>query len=287
MEKTKVYKLVCKNTPNIVYVGVTKLPLMLRLFKHFAQCLERPKENIRKIEWILGNWKEIDIILLYEAGENEDVYSLESNFALSYEKEGYIVLNSTYRKLSVFNNNGDLIGDFPSIKELSEKLEVDKTSIHRIINKNIPTKGYRIYSYNGKDKIDPFIVIKKGKKVSQYDIEWNHIKDWDNIQDASLAVVNIKKATGIVTCAKGITETAYGYRWKYTDKEYKKKSRYDCFSTNLKMIADFFNVKTDEEITEFSKKIRKFLKGKIESKIFQCWDHQRLLREGYKMNFKI
>lgn len=57
--------------------------------------------------------------------------------------------------------------------------------------------------------------VKSYKKVLQYDLEGNLIKEWDNVWSI-LNYYNKKKTnTSIFNCCQGKTQSAYGYKWKY------------------------------------------------------------------------
>lgn len=57
------------------------------------------------------------------------------------------------------------------------------------------------------------------RKVNQYDLENNFIKTWNSITNF-LKENNINiKSSCISNCCKGRISTAYGYKWKYVDKE--------------------------------------------------------------------
>lgn len=54
-----------------------------------------------------------------------------------------------------------------------------------------------------------------GKKVNQYDLDGNFIRQWNCFMDIERHM-NIKKChVGICACCKGKLKTSYGYRWKY------------------------------------------------------------------------
>ena len=53
------------------------------------------------------------------------------------------------------------------------------------------------------------------KKIIQYDLNGNFIKEWDSIKEASLFIK--KHITGIQHCCKKKLKTCGGYIWKYAD----------------------------------------------------------------------
>lgn len=59
-------------------------------------------------------------------------------------------------------------------------------------------------------------IKKLGKKINQYDIQDNFIKQFANLTEAK-EYLNVKGKTLIARCARGKCKTAYGYKWKYAD----------------------------------------------------------------------
>lgn len=51
------------------------------------------------------------------------------------------------------------------------------------------------------------------KKVNQYDLEGNFIKQYESIAEAGKSIN--KRYSLISTCCSGKTKTAYGYKWKF------------------------------------------------------------------------
>lgn len=64
------------------------------------------------------------------------------------------------------------------------------------------------------------IYQKKGtdhkKKVSQFDKDWNLIKTYNSIQEATRSVGG-KSQYMITKCCQGKKEFAFKYRWKYAE----------------------------------------------------------------------
>jgi len=56
--------------------------------------------------------------------------------------------------------------------------------------------------------------LNKGKKVLQYDLENNFIKEWNTAKEACL-FYNFKDLNGVSACCLGKQKTAFGYKWKY------------------------------------------------------------------------
>ena len=58
---------------------------------------------------------------------------------------------------------------------------------------------------------------KVGRKINQYDLEGNFIKQWESIIDAEKCLNKKRASTPIYMCCKHKKSTAYGYRWSYAD----------------------------------------------------------------------
>lgn len=56
----------------------------------------------------------------------------------------------------------------------------------------------------------------KKRKINQYDLNDNFIKQWNCIKDY-FDSNNMKYKTGIIECCKGRKKTAYGYKWEYSE----------------------------------------------------------------------
>lgn len=63
---------------------------------------------------------------------------------------------------------------------------------------------------------------KTAKKVNQYDLNGNFIKQWDCILDFYKSINKTKNNSSVSSCCKGKYKTAYGYKWKYADEELQK-----------------------------------------------------------------
>ena len=70
------------------------------------------------------------------------------------------------------------------------------------------------------EKARKSIIKIKGRKVNQYDLQGNFIKQYSSINGASRQFN--RKGNNIRACCKGNQKTAYGYKWKYADEELQK-----------------------------------------------------------------
>lgn len=102
--------------------------------------------------------------------------------------------------------NKNVINTFKSVEEASKNLNIQKRGIYKSISHNRPYKGY-YFEYE--DLYKNPIYINKKKKVAQYDLNGNFIKEYDSIQEA----YNIY-GPGVKKCVKGLQKQTKGYIFK-------------------------------------------------------------------------
>lgn len=223
----KIYKLVSPITPNIVYIGISNTELLGRLFDHYSYAVNIYKSNEKKNEWILKNWRNIEILQIDIAENEKEARLKESQYVLECHEKGLEVLNDTYKQIIVYNGNGDFIEICPSIKYTLDKYEISPQTFWRKINSNKAINKNRFYSYNKdyKNKIEEYTPKVLGRPVLQYSLEGEFIKEFPNISSAVKEVKGTedrKKGTGIVSCCQEKIRTAYGFKWRYKyGREYK------------------------------------------------------------------
>lgn len=126
------------------------------------------------------------------------------NERISKSNKGRVFSEETRRKISE-SNKGKILTE-----EQKEYLR----------NLRVGTK----LSEEHKRKISLANKGRTAKKVNQYDLEDNFLKQWDCITDFYTSIGKSKKCSQISMCCKGKTATAYGYKWKYEDDELQKVS---------------------------------------------------------------
>ena len=107
-------------------------------------------------------------------------------------------------------------GGFKSLETRQKMSDYSKnrTKEH---NQNISKAltGYKQSEQHKLNKSKAMIGVKiPGKKVLQYDLEGNFIKEWETARQACL-FFNPKDLNGISACCLGKQKTAFGYKWKY------------------------------------------------------------------------
>mgnify|MGYP001354299060 CR=1 FL=1 len=91
----------------------------------------------------------------------------------------------------------------------------------------------------------------KGKKIYQYDLDDNLIKEWNNVRDI-LDANKDYKYDSMLKCLSGQLDKLYNYKWKYDDKEeiklkndemFKKIGMYGGMDLNNFEISNYGNTK--------------------------------------------
>ena len=120
----------------------------------------------------------------------------------------------------------EILQKFASLSEACRFIGKDSTFASTISNccknKRYSAYGYRwafkeedIPTLRTKKEIIPWnkgksVKSSKGKKVYQYDLEGNFLKEWNSIKEAESII-----GKGIGNCARGKSKTSNGFVWKY------------------------------------------------------------------------
>lgn len=131
-----------------------------------------------------------------------------------YNKNKDIKLGVKYKPVIQFDLEGNFIKEWQSQSEAAKELNISISSIHSACFKTYGSNyggGYlwisKIAYLNKESPIKP----KAKPKLYQYDINWNFIREWENMKVAA-SYYNITRAT-ISGVVNGRGYTAAGYRW--------------------------------------------------------------------------
>jgi len=131
------------------------------------------------------------------------------------------------RRVAQYSLNGDLIKQYNSIREAKKELNIkeNSSSITSCLKgiKHSTAYGYqwRYVDQYAEKNIPPIIIYEKKslqKAVLQYSLDGKLIKRFDS---ASGAMRELGLGRSIMHCCRGLTNTVYGYQWKYEDDESK------------------------------------------------------------------
>lgn len=119
------------------------------------------------------------------------------------------------QKVGQYSKEGTLIKVWSCVSEVSESLGINIQNVYRATKTLGIYKGY--YWRNVINSKTPFIFKNKmrsnNKKVLQYDLNGNFIKEFNSIAEAAKSVE--KSYHNISACCSGRVKTAYNYKWKY------------------------------------------------------------------------
>jgi hypothetical protein len=142
------------------------------------------------------------------------------------------------------------------------------------------TNSYNVlYSKNFKNSVE-----KCKKAIDQYDLEFNYIRSFDSIIEAT-KFLGKNKSTPIILCLKhkNNARTAFGYVWTYSgeepDKEYVKGRRNNKPIEQYDLDGNLINVFSCRA------EVDKYL-GKIASGVSNCCNGKGKTAYGYKWKYK-
>ncbi len=160
--------------------------------------------------------------------KGNDRYSYKGNI-LCYSKEEFESKLQKYLKskskgklengISKYDLEGNYLDTYYSI---TDAVKSTNNSNHSLIKDCCEGKYKQAFGFQwkygtSKENIGKYIKTynssNRVKKVQQFDLQNNLIKEWDSAQDAA-NYLN-KSANSIRACANGSKKTAYGYIWKY------------------------------------------------------------------------
>lgn len=129
---------------------------------------------------------------------------LNKKFILKYKNNN--------KAISQYDKHGKLINSFKSIKEASNYLKIGSSGVVECCKKRFKTYYGFIWRYK-EDEDTNININKEGKRVIQYDLESNFIKEWKTLKEIE---DNIGfKSSAISNCCRGISKTSYNYIWKF------------------------------------------------------------------------
>ncbi len=144
-------------------------------------------------------------------GYNRDTGgNLKKEFSEDFKNElSRIHTDLQVTEILQYDKEGNLIREWSSIKDASITLNIDRTAISKALHGIRKTAGG--YLWRTKKVYSPY----NSRPISQYDLNGNHIRDWDNANQAEREL----KIKTILNALNGRRKTAGGFQWKYCDSQ--------------------------------------------------------------------
>jgi group I intron endonuclease len=119
-------------------------------------------------------------------------------------------IESKTNKILQYDLQNNFIKEWRGLIEIETILGYKRETIRMNINgKTQSTHGYKWFY---KDKL-PKVFKSKVRKINQYDLEGNFIKEWDNVKEAKIWL----GVGDIYSCLIGKQKTSNNYIWKYVE----------------------------------------------------------------------
>lgn len=131
-----------------------------------------------------------------------------------------------------------------------------------------------------KDKISKSSVGKNSKKILQYDLKGNFIKEWNTLKEAEM-----EYKTGISDVLRGKGKTCGGYMWRYKEKPLNsnfKIPKHKLSKTTLQCDLNGNVIKEWESLMEIQNKL-----GYPNSNISSCCIGKQKTAYGYIWKYKL
>jgi len=112
--------------------------------------------------------------------------------------------------------NGNVIRKWDSINQIAKTLNIKDTCIISCLKHKRKTYKNYIWIYDNELINFDLSNYNKTKKVLQYDLDNNFIKEWSSVSDIC-KYYNFKSQINIRNCCNGNNYVAYGFKWAYKD----------------------------------------------------------------------
>lgn len=127
-----------------------------------------------------------------------------------------------YKSVFQYNLKGQFIKKWTSIKEASSTLNIDHRSISNNAKEKLSSAGGFIWSFL-KKKTMPEYLDKRSKKVLQYGLDGQFIKEWNSLHDIERHLgFNNSNVQKVCNNVKKYNRCG-GFYWQYKNKDLPKK----------------------------------------------------------------
>ena len=116
------------------------------------------------------------------------------------------------KPIDQYDKQGNFIQTWESIHSVNYKLNYDISSISKCLRKICPTAYNYYWCYSG--EIPEFKTRGTHRKVYQYDLNGNFIKEFENALEAAKSLGKSDNST-IVRCCNKQIKTAFKFIWRY------------------------------------------------------------------------
>ena len=215
----------CKKQPKL-YNSLKKYGFDQHIFEIIEEC-NLDQLNEREIYWkqyylnqVNGDWDKVLFCNLFDTGGGPKTE--EHRKKISKSRKGRKYSDDTKRKMSDAKKGRKYNENHKNQMSLAKK-----GNQYRLGSKMSDEAKYKISKANSKPKPEGFkdkiisnkergykISLSKQKSVLQYDLHGNFIKEWSSAKEAEL-YFGKGKADNIAGCCRGISKTAYKYKWTY------------------------------------------------------------------------
>lgn len=161
---------------------------------------------------------------------------------------------TSIKPVAKLDENDQIIEVYPSIRKAAKMNDMDAHSLRDRLNKKYAFVGKTKFRYLQDNELIKY-GFKKGdeidnkiKPVIQYTLDGKYVKTYPSIRAATIALGKSPKNRGISQCLSGQFDTAFGYVWKYKDRENidrpkKKKVYIYCLADKHEITHKFNSVK--------------------------------------------
>ena len=165
------------------------------------------------------------------------------------------------RPIAEIDEFNKVIATYPSVKKAANFNHVDPHTIRDMLSGKTKFANGKKYRYLTDEEIEQF-GYQKGKEINikkvaiiQLDLDGKYIKTFKSISEAARVIGKPNRTQEIRDCLNGKYSTAFGYIWKYKDKE------------NVKRVRKPFIYQLDKETKDVIQKYKSVKEASVSTKI--------------------
>ena len=149
------------------------------------------------------------------------------------------VTSRSIKPICEIDEHNKVINTYPSIRRASILNHTDAHTIRDVLNHKTSKANGKIYRYLDDEEIIKY-GYQKGNEISltkvaviQLNKDGKYIKSYKSILEACKAIGENAKPQAIKNCLNGKFSTAYGYVWKYKDKQNVKRKSISIYQVDI------------------------------------------------------